>query len=361
VPKIAVVGANGQVGAELCLLLARQPGIDLVPICRNRTGSAFLRSCGIAVRHGRVADSQDVGRLLSDCDLVVNSSLASGTPREIRNVESALIKGIYAASPSTAAIVHFSTQNVYGDPRPGRLIRTLSPYGRTKVATERVVRRAAAATGKRTFILRLGHVGGELQGITLQVRKELRLGTAILPDRDTPSNLVYTVTLADAVCRIAAGGGTPGTYDMMNSPPWSWRQVYEYEAERLGVPFAPALFSISAGRRSLSVMSRLVAAAGAFATIPAAKDFGAKLFAYAPEQMSSRGTAWWYRKRARDEIAALGTGQSPGEHLYWLDNGRKFIEGLAPTRDLLARDPYRDLARTDRAPWPSDLADAQSV
>ncbi|MGH8211171.1 MAG: NAD(P)H-binding protein, partial [Steroidobacteraceae bacterium] len=85
--KVGIVGANGQVGAELCLLLAARKDIELIAICRSRSGSAFLRWHGIACRHGRVADQADAARLLSDCDIVVNSSLASGTPAEIRRIE----------------------------------------------------------------------------------------------------------------------------------------------------------------------------------------------------------------------------------------------------------------------------------
>src|SRR5262249_62355175 len=89
-PRIAVLGANGQVGAELCLLLARIPGVDVVPICRNRSGSAFLRWKGIHCRHGRAAVAEDARSLFADCDVIVNSALASGTPVEMRRTEDAI-------------------------------------------------------------------------------------------------------------------------------------------------------------------------------------------------------------------------------------------------------------------------------
>lgn len=360
-PKVAVVGANGQVGAELCLLLARHPEIDLIPVCRNRTGSAFLRSCGIPVRHGRVADPQDARRVLSDCDVVVNSSLASGSPREIRRIEGELIRNIFAASPKGASIVHFSTFSVYGDASPWQRIRWRSPYGRTKLSTEGDVRRAASATGKNAFIFRLGHVGGELQGITGQVRKEIRLGAARLPDRDTASNLVFTVTIADAICRVVAGGSTPGTYDLMNSPPWTWREVYEFEADQMGVPFVPKLFAFPSARPPLRPFSGLASTVGALATVPSARNFGAKLFAHAPSAVSSHAMAWWYRRRARTEIAALSAAEAPPPHLTWVQSGHSYLAGLTATRELLAANPYRNLAATGRPRWPADLPDSASA
>src|ERR1700727_1064888 len=118
--KLGMDGGNGQVGAELCLLLAARKDITLVPICRNRSGSAFLRWQGIACRHGKVVDSTDASRMLGDCDIVVNSSLASGTPAEIREIEHRVIRNIFTFSKKGAAVIHFSTQSVYGDPRPNR-------------------------------------------------------------------------------------------------------------------------------------------------------------------------------------------------------------------------------------------------
>ena len=32
---IGVIGANGQVGAEVCLFLSEMEGIEVVPICRT--------------------------------------------------------------------------------------------------------------------------------------------------------------------------------------------------------------------------------------------------------------------------------------------------------------------------------------
>ena len=139
-PKLAVIGANGQVAAELCLLFKNMPGIDLVPICRNPSGSAFLRYSGIACRHGRIADPTEAPRLIGDCDAILNCALGTGTPREIRAFDRKLLRNLFACSPDGAVIIHCSTLMVHGDPRPGRWIRYRNPYGRAKLAAEGRVR-----------------------------------------------------------------------------------------------------------------------------------------------------------------------------------------------------------------------------
>src|SRR5256885_3842640 len=58
--------------------------------------------------------------------------------------------------------IHFSTQSVYGDPRPNRWIRWRNPYGHAKLASERAVRLEARSTEKPAYIRSEEHTS-ELQ------------------------------------------------------------------------------------------------------------------------------------------------------------------------------------------------------
>ncbi len=353
--RLAMIGANGQVGAELCLLLARVPEFTLAPVCRTRSGSAFLRAHGVAVRHGSCADAATARSLLGDCALVVNSALATGSPAEIRATEDAIITQALRASPAGARVIHFSTQSVYGDPTPGRWIRWRNPYGRAKLGTERTAQRQAAAAGKELYILRLGHVGGALQGISLDMRAALAAGEVLLPARDVASNLVYTVTIVDAIRAIARGTVAPGIYDLMSVPQLSWRAVYQAECG-IGdiVAQIRSASPPAAVRRGRSLMRPMARLAGA----QAVRNTLAKLLARAPRRVNARAHAWWMRARARAEIAALARREAVPAHLSWVANGSRFIEGLTPTLELLAGQPYRDLLDVGRAPWPQDLPPA---
>ncbi|HEV2700866.1 MAG TPA: NAD(P)-dependent oxidoreductase [Steroidobacteraceae bacterium] len=359
--KIAIMGANGQVGAEVCLLLRQMGGVEIIPICRSRSGSAFLRWQGIACRHGRPADPQDVSRLLGDCDVIVNFALTTGNPAQMRRTEDLLVRHAFEFSPPDATIIHFSTQSVYGDPRPGRLVRWRSPYGRGKLLTERSVRAAQRRWRKAAFILRLGHVCGELQGISQDMRVDLAEGRAVLPEIDLPSNTVLTVVIAEAIRRIATRKIEAGTYDLMNCPHWTWRQVYAHEAQQCGVTAAPSTIAIPNRGRAPGALGRLGQRVSGLVTGRRSREVAAHVLqALATERLSRRLQALWGSRRARSEIASLSHGvtAAPADHLSWVKNERRPFP-QAPTSELLQLGLY-PLVLTPRASgtWPADLPDA---
>jgi nucleoside-diphosphate-sugar epimerase len=356
-PKVAILGANGQVGAELCLLLSQDPSIDLVPVCRNRTGSAFLRWMGVRCRHGRPAVAEEAPFLFGDCDFIINSALASGSPADMRRAEDAIVRNAFRYSPPHAQVIHFSTQSVYGDARPGQLIRWRSLYGRAKLATERCVRSEAGRSGKTAYILRLGHVGGTLQDISNNIRREINEERVVLPEADTASNLVYTATIVDAIMTIIRGGATvPGCYDLMNVPQWTWREVYEFEAAAVGsqlrADVVPAPRRIPGSRRLVAGAVRVVSD---FAATPLVRQLVASSLARLPTHLSARAHAWWHCKRARTELAALGQSRAPAEHLTWVANGTRFLPGLQRTTDVLAQSHIPALSRQQGLSWAEDL------
>jgi nucleoside-diphosphate-sugar epimerase len=358
--KLGIVGANGQVGAELCLLLAERRDIELIPICRNRRGSAFLRWQDIACRHGSVADPADGARLLGDCDVVVNSSLATGTPAEIRRIEGRIIQSVFSHSKYSATIIHFSTQSVYGDPRPNRWVRWRNPYGHAKLASEREVRLEAHRTEKPAYILRLGHVCGALQEISNTIRENIRARTVVLPARNCSSNTVYTAAIIGAINQIIRGAARPGTYDLMNTPRWTWREVYEYEANVCQMPLATQIVESPTSRKS-TIIAPAVRMAEAFAAAQPVRDLVAKILPYVSNSMNGRAMAWWYARRARTEIAALSVTREPPEHLSWVENGANFFPAETATIDLLRSISPRCAVVNGMNSWPADLPDADSI
>jgi nucleoside-diphosphate-sugar epimerase len=352
--RVAILGANGQVGAELCLLFARMPGIELIPVCRTRSGSAFLRWQGIACRHGRVAEPAEAPSLIGDCDVIVNCVLSTGSPRDMRRAEDRVSRAIARFSRADAVIVHLSTQSVYGNAAPGRW-RWRNPYGRTKLATEKTLRRACRAARKQCFIFRLGHVCGPLQNISADIRERILRGEVILPTGDAASNTVYTVTIRDAVVMAMSAKFSPGTYDLMNVTQWSWRQVYEFEAASAGVELQAAYVGVpprpSALRHLMGSFSRPMHALAAQLWW---RDLIASTIAYVPVRLSRHAHAWWHRSRALREIAALSRPPRLPEGLDWRANGSHFPPGMPATEESLAARPYDSLLSTDRC-WPDDL------
>lgn len=233
--KVAIIGANGQVGSEVCLYL-RDSKMDLVPISRNRLGSCFLRYSGFRCRHGLLTHEAQAKNLLGDCNVVANFALSPGRSKEDRLNNQNIIENSIRKSPPGARIIYFSSMTVYGDLDPGTPLSFRSAYGREKLHGENFARKIAKSENKLLYVFRLGHVCGDLQNITLEIRKEIEGGLVCLPDDKKLSNTVYTATIADAISRVAAGKLNPGTYDLISNPQWTWRQVYELESEMLQKP-----------------------------------------------------------------------------------------------------------------------------
>jgi len=233
--RVAILGANGQVGSEISLRLRNVEGIEVVPIARNVSGSAFLRLNGMECRHGRVSDPEAARSLIDDCDVVVNFALSNtGIPRIDRETNRQIVRSVVASAKPGAPIIFASTIMVYA---PAMKFWFPDSYGMEKLIAEKIFRRLCRASHHPAFVFRLGHVMGELQNITRKIRSQIRNGRVALPHQGLrASNTVFTATVVEVITQIAKAAATPGTYDLMTVPQWTWVEVYKYYAAQLGLP-----------------------------------------------------------------------------------------------------------------------------
>jgi len=110
--KLGLIGANGNVGTELCFLLKND--VDLKPIIRNRLGSVFLKHNGFSCTIADISQNKDSKEHLSDIDAVVISSYAtdpfSGSQTQSsRKINEQIIKNSVKFSGKDATIIYFST------------------------------------------------------------------------------------------------------------------------------------------------------------------------------------------------------------------------------------------------------------
>jgi len=230
--RVTILGANGRLGSELALRLKAVEDIEVIGICRNLAGSAFLRLNGVPCRLGSVADREAARDLLGDADVVVN--LAYAFPRSLteHRANLALVKNSVEVAKSGATVVLASTIMVYG---PAFRVSLPDAYGFEKLRLERVFRRCATRRSVDAHVFRIGHALGDLQPLTRQIQAELRRGRASVgPDDTTPSNTIYVASLAEAIDKVS--GGFPRTVDLVSSPQWTWGEVYSSYARALGVP-----------------------------------------------------------------------------------------------------------------------------
>jgi len=235
-PVIGVIGANGQVGSEVCLYLTLMEDVTVIPICRTKLASAFLRRCGLSCRHGSVENLDEASQLLAGCDLIADFSLPKGDYADVRASVNKIIRNAIRFAPATARYVYASSMMVYGmGSRSTRFrwhVLPRSIYGSSKRYAEWLVRRLKRQIQREIYILRLGQVHGELQSASRLFLQGMKSGPTKVPD--SSSYTVFCFTIAEALAQIARGKEKPGTYTLVSSPEWSWKEFHEFVARKAG-------------------------------------------------------------------------------------------------------------------------------
>jgi nucleoside-diphosphate-sugar epimerase len=237
---IAVVGASGQIGTELCIALMSIPNVRVIAICRSRLASALLERCGVECRIGSVSRPDSASELLAGIDTVFDLSFPHGSESESRAANLAIVSSVVEAAPPGASYVYASSYMALGVAwaahRGERFAyHTISQtaYG----AKKRLMERAALAAGRRrardVYVLRLGQVHGEIQAVSRRVLATIGNRPTAVPAG--PSNTVFVCTIAEGLVGIAQGRERPGTYMVTSDPQWTWRELHEYFVEKAGV------------------------------------------------------------------------------------------------------------------------------
>ena len=232
--KLALIGANGNVGTELCFLLRND--VDLKPITRNRLGAVFLNHHGFDCTISDITKDNDAKESLSDVDVVVISSYATDVftgsqTRSSQLINEKIIKNSVNFSPPHAIIIYFSTIRAFSnkiDPNTPKGW-TKSGYDKEKITLEKILFSESTKMKKNAYALRLGHVYGDNQPRTRDLKKILsdsQISFQVKPE--TESNVVHTVTIKDAILNCIDSKTSPGTYSLVNVPQWTWKNVIDY-------------------------------------------------------------------------------------------------------------------------------------
>lgn len=225
-PKVAVLGANGQVGAELTLLLALQGEVEPVAVGRSAYGLALLRKLGTECRVS--PDLQTLPDVIADCDVVVDLALPSRpNTAEMRADIRARAEVLNGRLPPTTKLIYTSTLSVLPQ-TPGEPKHTI--YRATKLYAERKYGLGARRSDREFFVLRLGQVHGAMQGATLGMMRFV-LDHDHIRVPSVPSITMFVSTLAEAVEQISAGRVKGGTYNLTAIPPLSYEELTNWIAD----------------------------------------------------------------------------------------------------------------------------------
>lgn len=332
---IGILGANSQVGTEVCLHLSTMEGVNVVPICRTSPAAAFLRRCGLECRIGDLSTPESARTLLEGCDTVVELSRPAGEVSQILTSIRKLVSHAIEAAPGKARYVFVSSIMAFGfeqnsgsrtTPFLSRII-----YGRTKRYGERVARRLGRRAGREVYVLRLGDVHGELQNVSRIARTRLRDEKTLVPAG--PSYVVFAHTVAHALKNIADGKETPGRYTLVAEPALSWKELHKYYCRGAGIDPVVEEYEVAQPERN--------AFAGLLSTIYRRREMLASYVLYLSPRLESHLRAIHARRRARSQIEQMNrsrdnrpfkptfVGTMPGQRLKTVHDDLQDAEAAA--------------------------------
>jgi dTDP-4-dehydrorhamnose reductase len=345
--KIGIIGANGQLGSEVCLLLDQMEGVTPIPICRNQVGASFLRRCGFDVRLGTTDSEANSRKLLEGLDLIADFSLPAGSSSYVRSQIKQNVTQISHFAPEGIPFVYLSSILAFGNPDFHSNLRNYvfarNAYGSTKRYAEHLVKKLGAKHRRPTYIFRVGVVHGELQAATRQALKDLKNSahlTAHIPDCE--SYTVFAFTIAEALVSAARQVDSPGMYTLISNPGWTWKDLHQYFCERAGIDQPYVVFQPHKVR-SDGWLKRLRRAA--FAALRNHKEFlngyiGA-MFPKIEQQM--RATY-----HSRNALAEINRGIAESQYMPYLSNFSRYpgarLSGISDSR-VTMYEPVRELQR----------------
>lgn len=241
--RVAILGANGQIGMVLCREWLRSSAIRPIAIVRSRLAEAVLRArlgADLEIRRGSVAESKEATRLLEGCEVVVNCAYASsGGFRASRLANEATIFAVLEWQ-SVRRLVQLSSVAVYGSSRDHSSTferpRPTNSYGREKLAHEAFAAAATKMASDRLTILRVGHVYGPEQVMSRFILESISDPRFRLPGLDGGgSNCVSLLTLVGGIQRAVLDEGTAGLFNLVDSPNMSWAEIFAWHADSVGM------------------------------------------------------------------------------------------------------------------------------
>lgn len=246
-----VTGATGLLGSHLAEQL-RQRGERVRALVRPSSDTSFLKSIGVELVEGDLADMASLRRAFSGADIVYHAAAKVGDWGRWGEFQTHIIDAtanVVAAcrQEPVGRLLHVSSIIVYGhpQPRPDRIFNEDMPLGqhlwlwdyycRAKIGAERAIRSYPGAW----TIVRPSWIYGPRDRHSLpRMIKALRAGRVhLIGDGENMLNLVYAGDVADGCIRAALAPHAVGqTYNLASSGELTQRKLLNAMTDALGYP-----------------------------------------------------------------------------------------------------------------------------
>ncbi len=245
-PKVALLGANGQVGSEVAAILLDENQVSVRGVVRSRYGMLLLQMLGVPCVVASLEQDDTLREALGDCDVVVDLTYPSGQAVDIPHAIERNTQRVMGAMRRGAAYVAMSSISAYGmgreDDRLRNHVISRGSYAAIKRRAEQLALRFGSELGIDVYIMRLGQVHGVLQGVTLQYREKMRAtGLFLKGEQEDLSTTIFTHGVAQAITRCARGELKPTTlYTLVSNPQWTLSELVSYYARLEGEQARPS-------------------------------------------------------------------------------------------------------------------------
>jgi nucleoside-diphosphate-sugar epimerase len=222
--RVAIVGASGFVGTQLCEHLRREGHHEVVPIIHT-SGSAWrLARWGMPFKVADLLDRNALALAIDGCTHVVNCSRGDDRVM-LRGLENVLE---CSARAGVQGFVHLSSVLVYGDPpspdsvAESAALPRLTGYGAIKARQDEIVARHASRVP--SVILCPPNIGGPYSLYLLGLVEALRTRRfALMDSGDAPCVLVDVCNLAHAIeLSLDRGSNAPRRLFVTDDEPVTW-------------------------------------------------------------------------------------------------------------------------------------------
>jgi len=221
--RVFVTGATGFVGGHLVRALTAR-GDSVVALARRRTTHEALRQLGCAPVDGSLEDAMALSAALRGVNVVYHVAGVVGAPTDAEyfavneHGTRRLVEAVRAAAPPLSRFVYVSSAAALGPSQRGTPLledappHPLTPYGRSKLAGEVVVRES----GLPWSIVRPPAVYGPGDRAFLRLFKIVKLGIApVFGTSAQELSLVYVADLARAI--VLAGTEPAGANQLFHA------------------------------------------------------------------------------------------------------------------------------------------------
>jgi putative NADH-flavin reductase len=235
--RIAILGSNGQVGAEVAAYLSLKQDVDVLCLVRSVYSAALFRVLAIPYAVFDPSKGNALSELLCDRDIVVDCTYPGAELPDIAQTIRRNMRVVFQSMRQGSTYIYMSSIMAFGMANGVRFVKRhawcRTSYAYIKRSAEHHAQQAGRKHNIRVFNLRLGQVHGLLQGVTQEFKTSLKRPSLVVEgDRSDLTTSVFAYPVSQAILNCGSGLVQPGLHTVVSSPQWTLGELFDYYLAR---------------------------------------------------------------------------------------------------------------------------------